>query len=226
MSHIFSARCLKPANRQEWLALLSPSMLASLMLLGGCATLGTNVKGSFRCEAPDGICAPSTTIDDQALSQIDPGTSTQLLLPSGPYEIDQGGAAPPRRMAKAEPRRSPDTAVPYRLTVVFPEYVDVRGERHERRLVEANVTLPGRGDVLDALAMRGARSQRAPGLLDAAEQAPPLLAQAEATQGKAQLADDSADAEPPIERIKKEVRAKLANAKPRKQAASFPAVVE
>jgi hypothetical protein len=32
--------------------------------------LGGNVKGSFACQAPDGICAPSSTIDDRALAMV------------------------------------------------------------------------------------------------------------------------------------------------------------
>ena len=44
--------------------------LTSLMMLAGCATFGGNVRGSFSCAAPDGICAPSSTIDDRALALI------------------------------------------------------------------------------------------------------------------------------------------------------------
>ncbi len=43
---------------------------AALAALAGCATLGGNVKGNFRCEAPGGMCAPTTKIDDQALALI------------------------------------------------------------------------------------------------------------------------------------------------------------
>jgi conjugal transfer pilus assembly protein TraV len=47
--------------------------LAGTVVLGalvGCATLGGNVKGNFQCNAPSGICAPTSAIDDQALAQI------------------------------------------------------------------------------------------------------------------------------------------------------------
>ena len=52
--------------------------------LGGCTTLGTNVAGSFRCSAPDGVCAPSSVIDDSALARIEETSSTDLLNPAGP----------------------------------------------------------------------------------------------------------------------------------------------
>lgn len=44
--------------------------LLGIGTLSSCATLGGNVKGDFVCRAPDGICAPTTAIDDQALAQI------------------------------------------------------------------------------------------------------------------------------------------------------------
>ena len=50
-------------------ALISLALLGTA--LGGCTTLGTNVAGSFRCSAPDGVCAPSSVIDDSALARIE-----------------------------------------------------------------------------------------------------------------------------------------------------------
>lgn len=34
--------------------------------IGGCTTLGGNVKGDFACRAPEGSCAPTSAIDEQA----------------------------------------------------------------------------------------------------------------------------------------------------------------
>ena len=39
-------------------------------LLAGCAALGGNVKGNFVCTAPDGICSPTSAIDDQAVASM------------------------------------------------------------------------------------------------------------------------------------------------------------
>lgn len=40
----------------------------AVLVLGvsGCSTLGGNVKGSFACRAPEGTCAPTSVIDQQA----------------------------------------------------------------------------------------------------------------------------------------------------------------
>lgn len=56
----------------------------SLAVLAGCATFGGNVKGNFNCEAPGGLCAPTSKIDDQALAMIsgDPGQGTDEAKPA------------------------------------------------------------------------------------------------------------------------------------------------
>ena len=81
-------------GRQAALAAVS---LAALAVLNGCATLGGNVKGSFSCPAPDGICAPSSTIDDRALAMI-AGDAGDTVIPAGPY---QAPAQQPRAMRTA-----------------------------------------------------------------------------------------------------------------------------
>lgn len=40
-----------------------------------CASFGGNVKGNFVCEAPGGICAPTSAIDDQAISLMESGSN-------------------------------------------------------------------------------------------------------------------------------------------------------
>src|SRR3546814_8677744 len=46
--------------------LIRPAALA----LTGCASMGGNVKGNFICRAPDGICSPTSNIDDQAIASM------------------------------------------------------------------------------------------------------------------------------------------------------------
>ena len=58
---------------------------AALAALNGCATFGSNVKGSFSCTAPDGICAPSASIDDRALAMIAGDSGAADVSPAGPY---------------------------------------------------------------------------------------------------------------------------------------------
>ena len=55
--------------------------LSAAAALSGCATLGGNVKGDFACRAPDGMCAPTSKIDDQALAMI--SGSEGETLPTG-----------------------------------------------------------------------------------------------------------------------------------------------
>jgi conjugal transfer pilus assembly protein TraV len=204
---------------------------AGAVALGGCTTLGTNVSGSFQCEAPDGVCAPSTVIDDQAIAEIEQVTSTELLNPAGPYRIDDGEAPVAGQTLVASQTAAP--ADTYSLQVVFPAFVDARGVSHERTSVSTTVRLPGRGDAVDALALRGESSSGGRGLLAAAEAAPPYLAIASSPVelpsfvSSSQQASVSGEATPgPVERIKEEVQTALAQGSVRKQAASFPAGTE
>lgn len=48
---------------------------ACLAMLGGCASMGGNVKGNFICRAPDGICSPTSNIDDQAIASMTGGAA-------------------------------------------------------------------------------------------------------------------------------------------------------
>lgn len=204
--------------------------------LGGCTTFGTNVSGSFRCEAPDGICAPSSVIDDAAIAAIERETSsTELLSPAGPYRIDDGvgpserdpapiatpiqlAASAPVNAPISDPQATPE-AETFELTVVFPGFVDASGRVIERRTVQTQVALPGRGDAVDELARRASIPRGGGGLLAAAEAAPRLLAlvtpPAQAIPAMAAYQADSNSGESePIEAIKAEVRAVLAASSP------------
>lgn len=198
--------------------------------LGGCTTMGTNVSGSFRCEAPDGICAPSTQIDDSALAEIDRTTSTELLSPAGPYHIDDGvtpsptqrsAPTPPAQIAnesdkQKQPAQAGADLDSFELAIVFPGYVDARGRIIERRTVQTRVALPGRGDAVDELARRASTARWGGGLLAAAESAPPLLALTTPSGPSASdLAATDANAQQgPIAVIKTEVQTLLAASDP------------
>lgn len=225
----------------------SPVRFAAALLLtagtlaaGGCTTLGTNVSGKFACNGPEGICAPSTSIDDGAIATIET-TSMELLNPAGPYQIDEGygvPAAPVLGATAAPPSAQADSS--YTLRVVFPAFVDGAGRLHERAAVETSVQLPGRGDAVTALALRGSGSGRQ-GLLAAAEKAPSLLALA-APAPAPRAASASPSAEPgdvpaaeaeavaaapdPVARIRDQVQTALNAERPRQQAASFPGTPE
>ncbi|MBA4353206.1 MAG: hypothetical protein C0409_00800 [Novosphingobium sp.] len=108
--------------------------------MAACTTfLGSNIKGSFSCNAPGGTCAPSTVIDDQALSVIQ---NARPMTPAGPYFQPSarrpapvavfGPAGRGRLAAASEGLVHRERRV---LKVVFPSYVDGAGNLHEPRIV-------------------------------------------------------------------------------------------
>ena len=124
------------------------AILAACLLglgLGGCTTLGTNVNAKFRCDAPEGVCAPSMVIDDSALARIEETSSQDLLNPAGPFRMDDGIEAPVHSPALGAEALIAQAAPSYELAVVFPGYTDASGTVHARRTVRTEAALPGRG---------------------------------------------------------------------------------
>lgn len=115
--------------------------LTSLLALSGCASLGGNVRGSFSCAAPDGICAPSSTIDDRALALISADASEADTLPTGNQRLPMRGRSnraeviQPARLAAADAGRTQEKV----LRIVFQPYIDERGRLHEASAVHAVV---------------------------------------------------------------------------------------
>lgn len=124
-------------------ALLATTALMALTMLAGCATFGGNVKGSFSCEAPDGICAPSSSIDDRALAMITgegvPGETVPAA--SSPAvrsrvkasRVAAAGSSVP--LSQVDPRRTQERV----LRIIFQPYIDGRGRLHEASAVHAVV---------------------------------------------------------------------------------------
>lgn len=84
-------------------------------VLGGCSTLGGNVKGSFACRAPEGTCAPTSVIDRQAT-----GTAS--------------APAPGRARPPLAPPQAAQT-----LQIVVAAHRDDAGREHEARVVHVVV---------------------------------------------------------------------------------------
>jgi conjugal transfer pilus assembly protein TraV len=107
--------------------------VAAVASLAGCTTMfGGNVKGSFSCRAPDGICAPTSKIDDAALALISGDTS---LTPAGPYMRPPAGSQRQSVTASAEPVRSGEKV----LRIVFPAHIDASGRFREATAIHAVV---------------------------------------------------------------------------------------
>lgn len=225
-----------PRSRVEWTALLSPLALGGLALMSGCTTLGTNVSGSFACAAPNGTCAPSRVIDDQALAQITSEAAAAKTIQSGPYEVDDGDG-PPSHIARRSDGSDQVAMAPGDgrvLRIVFPAYVDRLGRLHEKTAIQAVANV---GDWNRAMAQRAARTPDGrPGLMDAAESAPDLLAMTApvplpalveaaspvSTAAAAPAPKDSG----PIAGIKAQVAERLSENRARRSAASFPGKVD
>jgi conjugal transfer pilus assembly protein TraV len=141
------ARNLAVSNR-PWRRVVSGGVaLVAGAQLAACTTLfGGNIKGNFSCSAPDGSCAPSTLIDDQALSVIQ---NARPMTPAGPYYQPPGAVGLQESAVKSG---SGGVAVAGNgmlhrdrrvLKVVFPSFVDGRGNVHEPRVVHTVVDAGG-----------------------------------------------------------------------------------
>lgn len=113
------------------------------MVLSGCATFGSNVKGSFSCTSPDGICAPSSSIDDRALAMI--ASEGAIGEPSPARDNRVRGISPKSSRIASAGQGAPTPQIDARRTqervlrIVFQPYIDERGRLHEVTAVHAVV---------------------------------------------------------------------------------------
>lgn len=198
----------------------------SLAALGGCASLSGNIKGSFTCAAPDGICAPSAVIDDRALAMItdDPSASAT------PADLHEG-----RRRAVPAVVASKLTSVPLMtstsrtrervMRIVFPSFIDERGRLHEASAVHAVVAegewqnAIGTSDPSPARNALAAAPQMQ-SLAEAADQAEPPLPVDPNLPTPAAVEVARALKPDPVTDIKADVARRLSSSKPRPRAAS------
>ena len=110
----------------------------SAVALSGCTTLGGNVKGNFACRAPDGICAPTSRIDDQALTMIS-GRDAEAMPAGiiGPSDLTDRRLEPVT--ASTAPSRTSDKV----LRIVFPAHIDGSGRFREASAIHAVVERGG-----------------------------------------------------------------------------------
>jgi len=158
--------------------------LASGTMMTGCTTMGGNIKGSFTCVAPDGICAPSSTIDDRALAMIAGEDGDRMITPAGPYSAPQS-AGRGFDTAAAAPARSQERV----LRIVFPAQIDGAGRLHEQTAVHAVVE---RGEWQRALASNAVATT--PAQVQAATGGDTLLAAVD--RADPPFMEDSATADP------------------------------
>ena len=112
------------------------AVLAATASLGACTSLGGNIQGNFSCRAPDGICAPTSTIDDAALALIG---GDESVIPAGPYSAPSTETPRLIRTAANEPVRSGEKV----LRIVFPSHIDRAGRYRETTAIHAVVERAG-----------------------------------------------------------------------------------
>lgn len=198
--------------------------LVALSALGGCTTFGGNVKGSFSCAAPDGICAPSSSIDDRALAMIAGDSGAATTAPAGPYIEARPKAKMSRTAAagqglpigQADPRRTQERV----LRIVFQPYIDEQGRLHEASAVHAVVQtgewqqqlLASATEIPDRNARAAAAAPRS--LAEAVDRADPANVQVAVIDPNlpdpAAVAAARSRAADPVASIKSEVAARLA----------------
>lgn len=124
-----------PSHRWRELHRMSAVVaMSAAAALSGCAAFGGNIKGDFACRAPDGICAPTSKIDDQALAMISGGNPE--TAPAG--GIDPGDA-PDRRLIPVGVSAAPARTSEKVLRIVFPAHVDRAGRFREASAIHAVV---------------------------------------------------------------------------------------
>lgn len=200
--------------------------LASGTMMTGCTTMGGNIKGNFTCVAPDGICAPSSTIDDRALAMIAGEDGDRMITPAGPYSAPQSTGRG-FDTAAAAPARSQERV----LRIVFPAQIDGAGRLHEQTAVHAVVE---RGEWQRALASNAVATT--PAQVQAATGSDTLLAAVDRADPPV-MTDDAGNADPdmpstaavaaarvqadPVGDIKDQVARRLSKA-PRRRSVSPP----
>ncbi len=95
----------------------------SCVSLSSCASLGSNISGSFDCKAPGGSCAPTSQIDAAANAAI----------------LEQSPSSGRRGLISAAQTVRTGERV---LKIVFPGFVDASGNLHEARSVHVVARSP------------------------------------------------------------------------------------
>ena len=119
----------------SWLKLILIG--GALLPLAGCMTAGTNMHGDFACRAPNGTCAPMSTIDARAVASMGAGVRPvgDTMMPG----IPGGGRVVIASADGTPPGRTSDRV----LRVVFPAHIDAAGIYHDEATAHAVVERAG-----------------------------------------------------------------------------------
>lgn len=119
-----------------------------LVSLGGCASMGGNVKGNFICRAPDGICSPTSNIDDQAIASMTGGVAAGAVAgavtPAAPRSAGSLKVVLPARTDRFGRWRDE--------TVVYVDPQLAAGSDDGRQLATSSGTVPARLSLVELAA--------------------------------------------------------------------------
>jgi len=132
---------------------MSPIIAAlGLMPLAGCSMFHSNVKGGFVCSAPRGTCAPSTTIDDNAIHAID----AEAEAKDAPAPDGETSASMPQASTHPKEKKAWTFVGPVRsglrpvLRIVYLPWRDGSGRLHPRTTGFVPVDAPRASEVSSA----------------------------------------------------------------------------
>jgi hypothetical protein len=208
------------------------ALTIAMSLLAGCSMFHENVKGGFLCQAPKGVCAPSTSIDNAALAQISAEHGADIvpagdIIPASDMAMaGEASGRPAKRSAKHFRRADirlaaagmPEGTGRPALWVVHPAWRDSQGRLHARTAEYAYVdAVPAQGFAAPEaqdVAARGDGADRS--LLGAAERAPEVggmtMATSPVSAPLANVAPPATLAANPTDTIRAKVAAILAKA--------------
>ncbi|PAL19211.1 hypothetical protein CD928_22135 [Sphingopyxis sp. GW247-27LB] len=123
---------------------------ACLICLGGCASLGGNVKGNFICRAPDGICSPTSNIDDQAIASMTGGVASGAV--AGAVTADPAAPRSAGSLKVVLPARTDRFGRWRDETVVYVEPQLAGAASDDRRLAASVSSAPARLSLVELAA--------------------------------------------------------------------------
>jgi len=157
---------------------VSPALaMLWLLPLGGCALFHSNIKGGFACTAPHGTCAPSTTIDDDAIRTIGTGSSADDSGTTTPPDAAADSTEASNAALRSGAGKSWTFVGPAQpaLKVLYSAWRDGAGHLHPRTAAYVPVNAP-RLAAADVMALDASQldNPRDTSLLSIAEMAPDM----------------------------------------------------
>jgi conjugal transfer pilus assembly protein TraV len=125
-------------------------ILPAALALAGCASMGGNVKGNFICRAPDGICSPTSNIDDQAIASMMGGAAAGAA--ASPIAANAPVANSAASLKVVLPARTDRFGRWRDETVVYVEPQLAAGHPADRQLAGAGAVIPARLSLVELAA--------------------------------------------------------------------------